>query len=78
MTTAQAIAKNEIELKDFILTVHDDKYEIKKKRKGFFNFVIGYFTSIKGFLSLFIASIVILYLLFSFIFHRTIALMWLL
>lgn len=74
------MANNEIELKDFILTVHADKYEIKKKRKGFLNFVIGYFTSIKGFLSLFIASIVILalYLLFSFIFHDTIPLMWLL
>lgn len=74
------MANNEIELKDFILTVHADKYEIKKKRKGFLNFVIGYFTSIKGFLSLFIASIVILalYLLFSFIFHKTFPLKWLL
>lgn len=34
MTTAQEIAKNEIELKDFILTVHADKYEIKNKKKG--------------------------------------------
>lgn len=67
---------NEIEFKDATLYIYEDRYEVRKNKKGFFNFLLGYCTSREGAISLIIAAVLIfvIYFIFSFIFSSTLPL----
>ena len=67
---------NKIEFKDTTLYTYEDRYEVRKNKKGFFIFLLGYCTSREGAISLIIAAVLIfvIYFIFSSTFSLTLPL----